>query len=197
MTNSKEKAEQEAREKMRAIALKNLNEKDLLNFAIAYLTQSNPGFGEEDNSAVDEFLYQPSLKKGPNAYDLKTGDKANLLLDGLLGSRKGGKRYTGQVSEYDMIESAAKIVQDSLGTLKVSDVISLLGSDVKIKDAYKNVYLGDLAKSDNKEYKQIVQTLIGGYMGYMTTQGVSKALGTRASTIKSGLENIVKEEDKK
>ena len=91
------------------------------------------------------------------------------------------------------MKTAATIIQQSLGVLKVEDVISLFGSDVKIKSNYKDKYISDLAESKNKEEQEIIRKLIGGYISYITAQGVSKALGQRSDKIKSGLEELVRE----
>jgi hypothetical protein len=181
----------EAREKTRGYALQNLKAANLSNLAVAYGAQNkDSGFGETDNDAVEQFLYKPSIK-GSDAYNLKTGEKSDLVYDSLLGSRQDGRRYSGQVSEYGMIQTAASIVQESLLSVKVEDVMQLLGSSVTVKKGYEGKYLVDLLKSENKEDKEVAQNLVGSYMAYITTTGVSKSLGMRAQGIKGGLEKLL------
>lgn len=188
---------EEQKKKMREIALKNLKESNLLDLAIVYFANSeDSGYGRVDNDSVDEFLYGPAIGSGAKAYNFESGEEFDLVYNSLLGSRQDGKRYSGQVSEYDIIKTSASIMQNSLGVLKVEDVMSLFESDVKIKDIYKDKYLSDLAESKNKEEQETAQKLIGGYISYITAQGVSKSLEKRAEKIKGGLEKIVMEEDK-
>lgn len=195
---NKEKAEKEAKEKMRQYAMKNIGSQNLLNLAIAYLVHKDKGYGENDNASVDEFLYQPALNGGPNAYDLESGEQANLLTDGLLGSRKDGERYTGSVSEIDMIKTAASIVQSSLASLKVRDMAQILGYDPeKMKKEYGEVYISDLLQSKSKEAQNRGKTLIGLYSSYMSAMGVSKAVGMKGGQIRGGLEKLLMQEEKK
>jgi len=192
-----QKAEQEAKEKRREIALKNLGAKNLSNLAIAYVAQGeNSGFGRADNDAVEEFLYEPSLRKA-DYYNFKSGKESSLIYESLLGSREEGRRYSGQVSEYGIIKTAATITQESLGALKVEDLMGLLGSEISIKIDYQNKYISDLFASENEKDKKIAQALVGGYMRYLTVKGVSEALGLRATAIRGDLEKIVSEEEKK
>jgi len=191
-----QKAEQEAKEKRREIALKNLRAESLPNLATAFFTQrEDSGYGKADNDSVEEFLYEPSLRKA-DYYNLKTGRESSIVYESLLGSREEGRRYSGQVSESGIIKTAAIITQDSLGAIKVEDLMGLLGSELNIKKDYQNRYISDLLASENKEEKELAQKLVGGYMQYLTTKGVSKALGLRATAIRGGLEKIVGEEEK-
>ena len=184
---------EEQKEKMREIALRNLEESNLLDLSVVYYTnREDSGYGKNDNAAVEESLYHPAIGSGAKAYDLKSGEKSDLLKDSLLSSRQDGKRYSGQVSEYEIIKTATAIIQQSLGAVKVEDIMNLLGSSIDINKNYKDKYLVDLAESKNKEEQETVQKLIGGYLSYITAQGVSKALGQRTENIKSGLEELVK-----
>lgn len=179
----------------REIALKNLGESKLLDLATAYYSDIDRDYGEKDKSAVEEFLYNPALDSA-KIYDPKTGEKSDLIKYILNGSRQDGKRYSGKVSEYDIIQTGSGIIRQSLGAVKVEDIMSLLGSSVNIKKDYKGKYISDLAQSKNKEDKEFAIFLIEGYMQYKTTQGVSMALGQRAEKIRGGLEELVKVEGK-
>ena len=194
-----EKTELEVREKRREIALKNLKAGKLLNLATSYFTQADKNYGETDNEVVEEFLYRPSLKNA-SAYNLESGEESDLTYDSLLGSREDGRRYSGQISEHGIIKMGAQIVQESLGAVKVEDLMELVGSglsQVDIKESYQNRYVSDLLQSGKKEDKEVAKTLINGYFQYLVTRGVSKALGLRAASIRGGLEKIVNEEPKK
>jgi hypothetical protein len=197
MATQEEKDNKELKEKRREIALKNLRADGLLNLAATFSAQRDEsGFGKADNEAVEKFLYGPSLK-GADAYDLKSGNRSDLLYESLLGSREEGRRYSGKVSEYGIIKTAGQIVQESLISIKVEDVMKLAGSKINIKKGYQKKYISDLLESGNEEDKQVAGTLIGGYIQYLTTQRVSGALNQRAEAIRGGLESIVTEEGKK
>lgn len=186
----------EARERARGYALKNLKAPNLVNLAVAYHAQGkDSGFGDADNDSVEQYLYKPSLK-GSNAFDLKTGRESDLVYDSLMGSRQDGKRYSGQFSEYGIIQTSASIVQESLLAVTVSDIMGLIGSKVPIKKEYENRYVTDLVASGNKEDNEVAQTIVNAYLTYMTTTGVSASLGMRAKDIKGGLEKLVGAEDK-
>ena len=193
------KAKPEVREKRREIALRNLKAENLSNLAVAYITQTEQsGFGGVDNESVEEFLYAPSLKKA-DAHDLESGKEFSIVYDSLRGSRKEGRRYSGQVSEYGIIETAAAITKESLESIKVEDLIGLLGSKLNVKTAYQGKYLSDLTEKigEKGREQELGKTLISGYLTHLTTQGVSKALGLRANELRSGLEMLVGEEQKK
>ena len=190
-TPTKEEVERQ-RVKRREIALKNLKAGSLSNLATTYLTQADKNYGEHDNGSVEEFLYKPSLNKA-NAYDLESGEESSIVYDSLLGSREDGRRYSGQVSEFGIIKTAALIVQQSLGAVKVGDVMDLIGSENTLDTkSVKEKYISDLLQSANEEDKKLAQNLLGGYLQYLSTQGVSKALGMKATTIRGGLEKLVK-----
>ena len=101
MTSKKEptqREKEEAKERARSLGLKNIKESNLLDLAIAYFAnREGSGFGENDNVAVEEFLYSPAMRFGSQAYDLESGEKSDLIKDSLLASRQDGKRYTGPI----------------------------------------------------------------------------------------------------
>ena len=192
---------EEAKETMRGFALKNLKKTNLKNLAIAYFTQLDKNYGENDNSAVEESLYFPALNSGTSYYNLESGEESDLLKDSLLDSRQDGKRYSGQGSEYETIKKSAAIIQQSLGAIRVQDLMDLLGSYVKIKEDYKDKYINSLANFNKKDEKELTEEdkfvikLIKGYTDYITLQGVSESFGKRAENIKGGLEKLVKAEE--
>lgn len=216
MTNGKkgeskegEKTEEEKREDVRQLALRNLTAPSLTNLALAYLTSKNKDFGEADNSAVHDFKYLPSYK-GATFYN-EDGKEVNLFDSILMGSRQGEERYTGRVDEYGLIQTSASIIQRSLSYLRVNDIFKLMGSNATIDKKYDNKYISDIIpKIDEKEFtklsdkqkeeikkdQEFVQALIGGYMNYFTKTGVASALNQSAIKIRSGLEELVKPEEK-
>lgn len=194
MTEKTDKQKQaEAKEKRRAISLRNLKEKNLQNFALAYFVDESKEFGEADNATVEQFKYLPAINSGINYYNPKTGEKSNLFTDSLLGSRQGEKRYTGNVSEYKLIQDAASIIQESLMTVKVGDILGLTGSDIKSK--YSEMYIADLAQA-GKEGQELAKKIIGTYNSYFVSSGMSDAYSQSAKSAKKGLESILAEEPK-
>jgi len=197
---SPEEIEKE-KENIRKYALKNIKETKLPDLATAYfVSQEDSGYGKIDNDSVEKFLYSPMISSGVKAYDLASGEKADLVYNSLLSSRQDGRRYSGQISEYEILKTSAKIIQGSVGALKVEDIMSLLDKSYikgdKIKKNYRDKYLADLAVSENEKDKEVAQALIGGYLSYITAHGVSGALNKRVEDISSGLEKLVREEEK-
>lgn len=202
MTNDNQ---DERREQKRDIALYNLRSGGLLNLSTAYFAQKEGGgFGEMDNSAVEKFLYNPSFNSAISG-DLKymnseTGEEtsvAGVSQEDLERSREGGRRYSGQVnvSEYRTIEKASRIIQNALRNVKVEDIKELMDSDVEIDERYKGKYMNDLLESEDEEVKQFAQMLIGGYLGYLTTKGVTRALSQTTEASKGGLERLLSGEE--
>lgn len=187
-----EQRKAEAKEKRRAISLRNLTEKALQNLALAYFTNESKEFGEADNSVVENFKYMPAINGSTKYYNSETGKESNILTDSLLGSRQGGKRYTGNVSEYKIIQDAAAIIQESLANIRVGDVLNLTGSDVKSK--YSNMYLSDLMQS-GEDGKKLAENVIGTYNTYFISNGISDAYSQSAKAAKKGLETILEEPD--
>ncbi len=184
---------EEAKQNLRSIALKNIGQSNIPNLAVVYNSnREGSGYGKNDNDAVENFLYLPSIKSGSSFYDPQSGKDADLIYSSLVNSRQEGVRYSGQVSEYGILQTAAKIMQDSLLALKVEDILSLVNSSIEIKEDYQDNYISDLIESQGEEGKKLAGYLIGGFMEYITAQGVSKALEEKAGQIKGGLESLVK-----
>jgi len=182
---------EQLRDDKRAVALKNLKAEHLVNLAVAYHAQSeNSGYGKADNDAVQKYLYANSLS--PASILGEDGNEHTLIEKTLAESRQDGKAYTGQVSEYGLIQSAARIIQDSLKVIKVNDVLEILGSDVMISGAYNDKYVSDLMESEDDDVKTVAKVLMGGYINHVVSKKVAEALGKRADDAKSGLENLVK-----
>lgn len=194
MTN--EKPKESTPETKRAHALENLTKrKELLNAATALFVEKGQ-YGEAGASAVEEFLYKSPLDLNPKYNTLEDGTEVDVVRNQFLASRQGGKRYSGTISEYKIIEECAAIVQQSLLALQVQDVMKLVGS--KQNGGEKaDVYLSALAESKKDEDKNLFHALIGSYISYLTDTKVAEALSERAKTIPKNLEKILGEEEKK
>lgn len=177
------------REDKRQIALKNLEAKHLTNVATAYLVNKSKNFGEAGDSAVENFLYFPSLSGDMKAYDFKTGNEFNILTDSILSSREEGERYSGNFSERQLMKKSAAIIQESLASVKVEDVLSIIGAGGDLKEKYKGKYVSDLDKESAGQ-------IFGIYQTYNAQQKVSEALGMEASETKKGLVNLLTEAKK-
>ncbi len=201
MTNNNEQ-----KEKAREVALKNLAEAPLMDLATAYFVEKTGQYGEAGSSAIEKFKYFPAMNSGAKVYDFETGKEVNVMQNALLGSRQDGKRYSGNISEYKIIESCAKIMNQSLDRVKVQDILELIGSDEEVADAYKDKYLSDLVpqvsqeefeKLPENEKKEIAKSeevygkIISGYVQYLTGTKVSEALGERTNAVKGGLEKML------
>jgi hypothetical protein len=159
-------------EKKRKVALENLKG-NVGNLAAVYLIENSGQFGEADSAAVEQFVYNPSLSMD----ELKAG---------LRSSRHGGKRYTGSVSEYQILEQAAGIMQQSLPFLKLNDFYELMGAGTK-EDG--NVYLGEMPEEKAKQ-------VAGMYQNYLMFSRASKATGEVSKKIPGDLEKLLKESGK-
>ena len=209
MTEEKQPTKEEIErfmEARRAIALKNVKDKTLSDFATTYFVEESGKFGDEAKSSFEQFKYMPAFESGIKYTDPETGEEVNLAQQAILESRQGGKRYTGNVSEFKLIQKSSKIIQEALENLKVQDMLDLMGSKKKVKEELKDMYVGYLNPKMHKEQynrlsegqreilksqKDIYNTLVGGYQSYMAKTKVSEALGESAKQIPKGLESIL------
>ena len=201
---------EEMKERIRIIALKNLKAENLMNLASAFLVEESGQYGEGGGSAVENFKYFPSFNSNLKNYDLKSGEENDLFRESILNSRQGKKRYSGNVSEYGIMQSCASIMQESLDKIKVSDLYSgLMGGSGKVKSEYKNIYIGELKHQlsqeefgklpENKqkaivEKQKIYENLLGTYQTYLTDKAVSDSLGERKKATIKSLEKILTED---
>ncbi|MBI2003893.1 hypothetical protein HYS72_00310 [Candidatus Pacearchaeota archaeon] len=215
MTTPKPTPEQikEAKERMRKIALKNLKALNLMNLASAFLVEESGAYGEGGGSAVEQFKYFPSFNSALKGYDLKSGEERNLFTNSLLASRQGagngkpGKRYSGNLSEYGMMQECSEIMQASLNQIKVSDLYSeLMGGSKTLPKEMGDKYIGELRPqitqaeldklTDDKkkifqENAKIYKVLTDSYETYLTDKIVSESLGERKAQNLKGLEEIL------
>lgn len=185
----------EIRERQREIALYNLKSESIQGLTAAFYTENSRGYGDVPGDAVDNYIYAPAISSGPEIKEYESGKKVDLIRDNLLRSREGGKRYSGQISEYKIIEDAMKITQDALTKVKVEDIKELINYDGDIPEAYKEKYLSELIESKKAEDKEIFAQLITAYMDYLGTTKVAEALNKRAEAISGSLERILTEEE--
>lgn len=190
-SHSQEDAGEAEKEKKRQVSLRNLKEKSLQDLAVAYHVHKDKNFGESDNSAVEQFKYRPAM--GNTKYHTPEGKEGNLVTDSLLNSRTDGERYSGSISELGIMKSCAGIIQGSLMDVKVGDILGLMGSDKKY--GYSDMYISDLAQSENADMKKIAQAVMTSYMGYTVSKGVSDAYSQVAGATKKGLESILTKVD--
>ena len=192
---TKEESEK-IKERQREIALYNLKDESIQNLTAAFYTENSKAYGDVPEDAVDNFIYAPAISSGPNFREYESGKKVDLIRNSLLGSREGGRRYSGQISEYSVIENAMKITQEALTKVKVEDVKELINYDGDIPEAYKEKYISELIESDKKEDKEIAVTLIAAYIKYLGTTKVAEALNKRAEVVSGSLEQILTESEK-
>src|SRR3989344_4229615 len=116
MTNDKptQKEIEEAKERIRKIALKNLKAGNLMNLASAFLVHKSKAYGQGGDSAVHEFKYWPSCNSNLKAQNLESGEEENLFKNVILKSREEDEIYSGNVSELGIMKDRAGIMRESL-----------------------------------------------------------------------------------
>lgn len=190
MAEEKDKKEliPEEKEKQREIAMKNLKNDNIRGLAAAYFVDDIGEYGEADNAAIEKYKYFPAIK---------SEDGQNIVMQSLLGSR-GKKRYSGQVRESDILETAANIFSGSLAGITVQDALNLMGSGGKIK-GYSERYIADLQKGSEKD-QEFFKGMVGSFNQYFVKKSVSEALDAEAKDIAKNtpknLEEIIKSEEK-
>lgn len=187
----------EQKEARRAVALKNLKNSQIVDLASSYHVDASGTYGEAGNSAIEQYKYFPAINASPkfSIYDEASNSEreVDLMTHSILSSRQGRKRYSGNVSEYGIIESCAKIMGQSIEYLKIEDVLDLIGSNKKVKVKYKDKYLEDLGKSDVEEDKKLYGELTNAYIQYIIDLKVSESFKERTNSIKGGLEKKLAE----
>jgi hypothetical protein len=207
MAEKEKPKEKSAEEIRREVALKNLKAQNLMNMAASYLVYKNKDYGEEDNSAIEEFKYFPAFNSGTKAYNAK-GEEYDVVRNSILSSREEGQRYSGNVSEMKIMKDCAAIMQESLNAIKISDVMGLMGSKANVPDAYIGNLLPKISKEelDNlpadqkkgiQKSMEAYQTIVGSYQAYLTQTKVSEALAESAKQIPKGLEKLLGASEKK
>ncbi|MEK6917731.1 MAG: hypothetical protein AABW51_02175 [Nanoarchaeota archaeon] len=205
--------EKELKEQARGYALKNLGAKSsILNLAAAYFADRKNAYGDAGNSAVDQYLYQPTIDSGARYTDPGTGKEVGLMSQALLGSREDGDRYTGTLTERKILKQASKILAGSLVNVKVSDILSSMGSKAELKPEYADAYIVDVKdkkladvigaglSDEEKEAigdRSVADYVLGNYTQWLTDTKVAEALNLRAKDTLGGLEAILKKPENK
>ena len=184
MTNENQETPED-REGKRRVALINLANQPISDLAAAYFINEDESYGKGVDSAAHNYLYDPRIKN--------PSDKAykELIYDELMGSRKNGKRYTGNVSEARIIEKAGEIIKHSLERIKVQDILRLIGSDAQVADEYRDRYMSDLAESENEEDQKVYVQLASNYLKSFIDIKAGEALQRRAAETHGGLESLL------
>jgi hypothetical protein len=208
----KEKTEEKTLEEhQRDISLKNLKNAKLMDVAAAYIVHNSGQHGTAGDNAMNEYKYFPALNSGLKAYDVN-GKEYDVFKESILNSREDGQLYSGNFSELKLMKECAAIMQISLGSLTVNDVMGLMGSKANIGSKYNGKYLQNLMpkytkeelsklsedkKKELSETMNLYQNLIGGYSTYLANIKVAEALTESAKEIPKGLEKILAEPEKK
>lgn len=175
-------------ETRREHALKNLTGSNLIMNLGGYLfVKQSEAYGKAGISAVEQYLYDPSLKEFE--------DTKGTIYDKLVNSRENGERGTGEInlSERKIMQDCAAIIQESLLRLKVKDVAGLVGSKANYGELGEK-YLIDLASSKDEKDKEKLQVLMTTYTVYLSKMQVSEALKKSAGDTPKSLEKILLEE---
>ncbi len=162
-------------EEKRQLSLDNLNNSTITDLASAYFVEQNGNYGESVNSAIEQFKYLPALQNEENSA---------YIIDSLLASRQGNRRYSGNVNESQLISNAAKIMTEALGNIKTEDVLSLMNSNASLDEKYSGKYLSELDEEVQKQFIEI-------YRNYFVDKKVSEAISARAAFLRKNLEDIV------
>ncbi len=184
---------QEKTEKQRVVAMLNLSDGNLTTLAATYFMDKSGQYGEAVNSAVESHAYASSMAKRPSYIDSE-GNEVDLVMSSLVGSRQDGKRYTGKVSEYEIIKTASEIIKESLGGVKVGDVLKLMGSKKSEEIKHPEKYVFELIGSKNEEDKKLGQEIAVFYIQYLQDKVAGDALAQKTKAVRGGLEKMLTED---
>ena len=191
MTNGeqeKKEAELKELEKAREIGIKVLKG-SLPDLSFMYFLDIDKNFGERDNSIAEQYKYFPAFSKL---------SEDGFIQSQLLKSRKGGKRLSGDISEYGIVESAAATVQNAISSLKVSDLPDYLPINKELLEKYKDKYVSQLKDIKIKNGEQeisLYNAIIGTYQSYLVEKKLSEAYSESSKDKVKGLEKILTSED--
>lgn len=181
MAFKKEPKKVDEKEEERKVALANLKS-SIANLGAIYLIENSKGYGENISSVVEQYAYVPLITS-------KEG--SGLIYNSLFSSRTGGKRYSGSVSELQILENAAKLLQGSIANITVQDALDLMGSKVKVNEKYNNIYLGELLSSENEDSQKLGNSIFQTYQGSIMDKVISDSLNKRVKSAKGELEKLV------
>src|SRR3989344_6759576 len=104
------KLETESLRSKRKEALSMLKNDSFTDIAVAYIINTDNGYGEKINELIETYVYWPAL------YTKYGSEIVNNIL---LQSRTNCQIYSGSFSEKELIEFCSKAFEDSLLCLKV------------------------------------------------------------------------------
>ncbi len=170
---------EEEKELARRYALESLKDLTISNFAAIHFIEQNSRFSEDDKNLMHDAMYIRTLSS-------KEGE--SFLSQFLLKNREGGKRYSGTLSELKVLKDCAQIYQNAIQNITPQDLLGLMNSKVQVSEEYKRISsFGDLAKKDEKKFKEIYGT----YMNYFLGSKISEAREIELSMNKKSLEGIL------
>src|SRR3989344_3470668 len=191
----KEKTDKEKKEEAEKLkkakreqALKDLAQQPLTDVAAFFMIYESEGWGENIISAL-EMPYLSALSGGKLKMYTEDGKEVDPIVSSLIGSRKGKKRLTGNISEYDIAGKCAAVIQDAMGNITVRDAYdSMKTSPENRNPKYEDRYLSELAEGTDEE-----KTFYAGYMNYFIIGKVRQAMDTQEKGTKKGLESLLAE----
>ena len=174
---AEEKISEDEREDLRKKALATLDNPVYLSLAAANWIEDN-NYGDKVGDAIDEYIYDPNLKKFDS-------------IDALRKSRRKGKRYTGSIDETAILEDASdKILKESMPYLKVNDIAERIGYEGDLK-GYEGKWMSDLLTSEDGKDKEFAQLMVSLYVSKVSDSKVKEAFAAREKSYGKGLEEIL------
>lgn len=174
MPENKELTEAEKREELRKVSLMNL-ESSLWNYAAPELITPQQ-YG--NLSKMAQSIYPQLISKAPEQHVYE-----QLFLRQLASKE-------GAITSPYLQEVSAKIIQQSIASVKVEDIYKLVGLKKPMKESYQGKYVFELNEKE-------VQAVIGMYMQSKVTDIVSSLLGIQKQESVKGLEELLCEEENK
>jgi len=173
----------EEREEARQTQLNVLKSNSLKSFVIANAGRDKARYGEIGEQATYGG-YMGALSK-PDEY------LGQVLSNSFLrAEQETGEHYGGAVTPLHLLKTAEAFYFGGIGNLKVSDVLSLIGSKVSeevISEEQRDMYMEDF----NKENKDAYQKLISAYVSYTQMTGVGSAIVEAGKSTAGNLEKIL------
>lgn len=174
--SDKDRQEKIAREKMRAVALKNLQG---YNNILAGISLAEGNYGRANNS-IEEFIYNPVMTNEELRGEIIDKLKKNRTNKG----QNGGNRYTGTISEGQIMGDAIKIVHESIGNITFDDLYKLMHLESEVPKDLKGRYIGQSNVRDK---------ITEQYMGRIARDTVAEAMMLESAMANKGLEKLLAE----
>ena len=181
---TKAQQEAEAKERRREIALRNLKSQRFMDLGALYMTTTDSSrFGREITDAVGKH------------YDLSLASQegASLMLDSLKRTRDDGRYGSGYLMEREIPQRVFTVLMESLSSVKVSDILDAIGSKVKAKSEYADLWFDDFFK----KYEDVAKGLLQNYRDYIVRSVAAQSIQGVADETKKNLENLLSQGPKK